>query len=100
VKAGRDTGPAAAASGRPPRLELYIQNRRPENSGGPRTLRTLDVVDLSPFGRTRKAQLTDLSAGITAPVGLSAQETEEIVRQAMIRMAEDYGFTAAETATI
>jgi hypothetical protein len=31
----------------PPRLEFYIQNRRPENSGGQRTVRTLDMVDLS-----------------------------------------------------
>jgi hypothetical protein len=42
-----------------PRLELYTQNRHPEFSGGPRTLRTLDLVDLSAFGRTRKTQLGD-----------------------------------------
>ena len=83
-----------------PHLELYIQNRRPENSGSARTLRTLDMVDLSVFGRTRRAQLTDLSVGITAPLGLSAQETGETVGKAIIRMAEDHGFTAAETAGI
>lgn len=82
----------------PPRLEFYIQNRRPENSGGERTLRTLDMVDLSVFGSTRKAQITDLAVGLTAPLGLDAEETGTLVRQAMIRMAEDYAFTAAETA--
>jgi hypothetical protein len=84
----------------PPRLEFYIQNRRPENSGGHRTLRTLDMIDLSVFGRTRRSQLTDLAVGINTPLGLSAEETSTLVRQAMIRMAEDYAFTCTETAQI
>ena len=84
----------------PPRLEFYIQNRRPENSGGQRILRTLDMVDLSAFGATRRAQITDLSVGITAPLGLTAEDTDALVRQALIRMAEDYAFTDAETAEI
>jgi hypothetical protein len=88
--------PAAGA----PRLELYIQNRHPETSGGPRVLRTLDLVDLSVFGRTRKAQLGDLSVGVTTPLGLGPKEIEAVVRQALIRMASDFGFTAAETAQI
>jgi len=83
-----------------PRLELYIQNRHPGTSGGPRTLRTLDMVDLSPFGRTRRSQLIDLEVGITAPQGLTPQDTEELARKAMIRMAEDHAFTATETAII
>jgi hypothetical protein len=84
----------------PPRVEFYIQNRRPENSGGQRTLRTLDMVDLSVFGPTRRAQITDLAVGITAPLGLSADETGALARRAMIRMAEDYAFTGAEAAKI
>ena len=50
-----ETPPAGAS-----RLELYIQNRHPEISGGPRVLRTLDLVDLSVFGRTRKAHSDEL----------------------------------------
>jgi hypothetical protein len=83
-----------------PRLELYIQNRHPEGSGGERVLRTLDLVDLSVFGRTRKSQLGDLSVGVTAPLGLSAEEIGSLVRRALVRMAEDFGFTAAEAARI
>jgi hypothetical protein len=83
-----------------PRLELYIQNRHPEQSGGPRTLRTLDLVDLSLFGRTRRTQLGDLSVGVTAPLGLSEDQIGSHVRQALIRMADDFGFTAANTAQI
>jgi hypothetical protein len=83
-----------------PRLELYIQNRHPEGSGGKRVLRTLDLVDLSVFGRTRRAQLGDLSVGVTAPLSLSAEEIGSLVRRALIRMANDFGFTAADTAQI
>ena len=84
----------------PPRLEFYIQNRHPENAGGPRTLRTLDMVNLSAFGRSRKTQIIDLAVGVTAPLGLAADEIGLVVRQALTRMAEDYSFTAAETAKI
>ena len=88
--------PPAGAS----RLELYIQNRHPELSGGPRTLRTLDLVDLSIFGRTRKTQLGDLSVGVTTPLGLSTEKIGSLVRQALVTMANDFGFTAADTARI
>lgn len=63
-------------------------------------MRTLDLVDLSIFGRTRKTQLGDLSVGVTAPLGLSAEEIGSLVRQTLIRMASDFGFTGAETAQL
>jgi hypothetical protein len=81
-------------------MGLYIQNRHPETAGGPRTLRTLDLVDLSIFGTTRRTQLSDLSVGVTAPLGLSADEVDSLVRRALIRMASDFGFNAAESAKI
>ncbi len=84
----------------PSRLELYIQNRHPETSGGSRVLRTLDLVDLSVFGRTRKTQLRDLSVGVTAPLGLSGEEVGSLIRQALISMANDFGFTAADSARL
>jgi hypothetical protein len=90
-----DVPPAGA-----PRLELYIQNRHPEGSGGQRVLRTQDLVDFSVFGRTRKTQLGDLSVGVTAPVGLSTEEIGALVRRALVRMASDFGFTGAETAQL
>jgi hypothetical protein len=84
----------------PPRLEFYIQNQKPETSGGQRTLRTLDLVDLSVFGSTRRAQITDLAVGITVPLGLNAEETSGLARKALIWMAEDHAFTDAETTDI
>ena len=69
-----------------PRLELYIQNERPEHSGDPRTLRTLDLVDLSAFGRSRKNRLGDLAVAVTTPLGLDRGQIDDLVRQAMIRI--------------
>jgi hypothetical protein len=57
-----------------------------------------DLVDLSVFGRTRKNQLRDLSVGVTAPLGLKTEEIGSLVRQALIRLASDFGFTGAGTA--
>jgi hypothetical protein len=88
--------PPAGAS----RLELYIQNRHPSGTGGERVLRTEDLVDLAIFGRTRKIQLRDLSVGVTAPLGLSAQEIGSLVQRALRQMASDFGFTGAETAQL
>lgn len=82
------------------RSELYIQNRHPTGSDGQRVLRTQDLVDLSVFGRTRRSQLRDLSVGVTAPLGLDTGEIGSLVRQALVRMASDFGFTAAETAQL
>jgi hypothetical protein len=88
--------PPAGAS----RRELYIQNRHPESSDGQRVLRTQDMVDLAVFGRTRKSQLRDLSVGATAPPGLDTEEIGSLVRQALARMASDFGFTGAESAQL
>lgn len=77
-----------------PRLELHIQNERPENSGKPRPRRTLDMVDLSDFGRPRRDPQGDLSAGVTAPLGLAEDEINTIVGNALVRMTEDFGFAS------
>jgi hypothetical protein len=76
-----------------PRLELYIQNERPETGGHDRTLRTLDMVDLSDYRQPRRHQLGDLSIGITTPIGLPESRITELVSDAMVRMTEDFGFT-------
>ena len=78
-----------------PRLELHIQNERPENSGKPRPLRTFDLVDLSYYGKPRKIHYTDLSVGVTTPLGLSLEQITTLVHDALARMTEDFGFTGA-----
>jgi hypothetical protein len=61
--------PAELPPAGPPRLELYIQNQRPELSGAPHHLRTLDMIDLSDYGRPRRSHLYGLSVGVTTPLG-------------------------------
>jgi hypothetical protein len=80
-----------------PRLELHIQNERPEHSGKPRTLRTFDLVDLSYYGKPRKTHYTDLSVGITTPLGLPLEQITALVHDALARMTEDFGFTGASS---
>jgi hypothetical protein len=81
-----------------PRLELHIQNERPENSGKPRILRTFDLVDLSYYGKPRKTPYTDLSVGVTTPLGLPLEQITTLVHDALARMTEDFGFTGAPSA--
>jgi hypothetical protein len=82
-----------------PRLELYIQNERPKQSGKPRPLRTLDMIDLSDFGQPRRNHLDVLSVGITAPLGLPGSKITALVSDVMTRMADDFGFTGVHAPT-
>jgi hypothetical protein len=75
-----------------PRLELHIQNERPATSGKANPRRTLDMVDLSEFGRPRRDPHGDLSVGVTAPLGLAEDKITAIVTDALTRMTEDFGF--------
>jgi len=88
-----DVPPAGA-----PRLELHIQNERPDTSGKPRTLSTFDLVDLSYYGRPRTTHHPDLSVGITVPLGLPREQITPLVHEALARMTEDFGFTGASPA--
>jgi len=85
--------PAGLPPGGAPRLELYIQNEHPETSGHDRTLRTLDMIDLTRYGQPRQQHLGDLSIGITTPLGLPKGRIAGLVDDAMLRMTEDFGFT-------
>jgi hypothetical protein len=87
--------PATVPQAGAPRLELYVQNQHPEGTGDARVLQTLDMVDLTRFGRTRRKQIRDLSVGVTTPLDLSRAEIHSLVRQAMRRLAEDFAFTGA-----
>lgn len=82
-----------------PRLELYIQNERAETGGTERTIRTLDMIDLSSLGSPRTSQIRDLSAAVTTPVGLPHAEIERLIDQALERMATDFGFAVRALGT-
>jgi hypothetical protein len=76
----------------PPRLELYIQNERPEQAGSPRPRQTLEMIDLSEYGQPRTSQVRELAVGMVAPLGLADTERWQLVGQALSRMTEDSGF--------
>lgn len=80
------TQPAGA-----PRLELYIQSERPETGGTKRTVRPLDMVDLSRLGAARSSRPRDLSVAVTTPLGLLDAEIDAWIHQALDRMAADFG---------
>ncbi|MEV6445104.1 hypothetical protein [Amycolatopsis sp. NPDC051716] len=83
--------PISAQPAGAPRVELYIQSERPEYAGTDRTVRPLDMVDLSSLGVPRSSQSRDLSVAATAPLGLSGEDVDRWVRQALDRMAADFG---------
>jgi hypothetical protein len=79
------TPPAGA-----PRLEFYIQSERPENGGTDRTVRPLDMVDLSRLGSPRSSQSRDLSVAVTTPLALSGEDIDKWIHRALDRMAADF----------
>jgi len=83
-----------------PRVELHIQNERPVLSGGPRSLRLLDMIDLSDYGQPRGDRLDSLAVGVTVPVGLPDGRITALVNDGMTRMAEDSGFTGIHAAVL
>jgi hypothetical protein len=92
--------PLAVPPAGAPRLELYVQNERPEMGSGDRTLPTVELVDLSAFGAARRRQLRDLAIAVTTPLGQTTQQIGQLVRQALVMIAEDFGFTAADQAKL
>jgi hypothetical protein len=83
-----------------PRLELHVTNEMPHMAGDTRTFSTTELIDLSVFGTSRRLQVRDLSAAVTAPLGLDVDEIGHVVRRALVWMTEDAGFTAADTAVL
>lgn len=77
-----------------PRLELYIQSERSQMGGSDRTVRPIDMVDLSRFGTPRSGHARDLSAGITTPLGLPKAQILTLIEEALNRMTTDAGFSA------
>jgi hypothetical protein len=79
-----------------PRAGLYIINERGQNTGGERTFRLGDLVDPAAFGTTHKTHLSRLHIGVVGRSSLSEHDARDVVRQALVRAAEDAGFDAAD----
>jgi hypothetical protein len=57
------------------------------------------MINLAEFGQPRQDPPGDLSVGVTTPLGLASNEIENLVRQGLDRLTEDFGFTPAQPAT-
>ncbi|WP_433616789.1 hypothetical protein ACQP2P_15830 [Dactylosporangium sp. CA-139114] len=79
-----------------PRVGLFVINERGQNSGGERIFRLVDLVDLAAFGTTHKTHLSRLDIGVVGRGSLPVPEVRDVVRQAMVRAAEDAGLDAAD----
>jgi hypothetical protein len=77
------------------RIELYLENERPENRGIPRTRRLLEMIDLSRFGRSRITALNTLAVGITTPTGLACVQIAPHSTAALNHVARSFGFMNA-----
>ena len=82
-----------------PRVGLYIINERSPNTGGERTFRMEDLVDLSPFGVTTKSYLSQLDIAVLGRGSLSEHEARDVIQKALVRIAENSGFDAADLVT-
>ncbi|MFB9415603.1 hypothetical protein [Dactylosporangium matsuzakiense] len=85
--------------GERPRADLYVINERGQNTGGERTFRLGDLVDLAAFGTTHKTHLSRLGIGVVGRGSLHERDVRDVVRQALVRSAEDAGFDAADLVT-
>lgn len=79
-----------------PRVSLYIVNERSQNTGGERTFHIDDLVDLSSFGTTHKKHLSRLDIAVLGRGSLPQHEARDVVRKALVRVAENAGFDAPD----
>ncbi len=80
-------------------MSLYIINERSPDTGGDRTFHISDLVDLSPFGTTRKKHMSRLDIAVLGRGSLREHEARDVVRKALVRIAENAGFDAADLVT-
>jgi hypothetical protein len=82
-----------------PRADLYVTKERAQHTGGNRTFRLSDLVDLSPFGTTHRTDLSRLDIAAIGRGSLSEHDAHTVVHQALVRAAKDAGFDTADLAT-
>ncbi len=76
----------------PPRVELYVRAVKKHIDGVYNYTELAQLIDLSPFGTASSNQLQQGGITIVAPLGPSGAERQELVCQALIRIARQWGF--------
>jgi hypothetical protein len=87
--------PSALIPAGAPRVEMYVINERPPYGGGDRTLVTEQMLDLSPLGKSTRADLSNMAIAVTAPIDQTDRGIELTIKDAVAQMVEDFGFTEA-----
>jgi hypothetical protein len=93
--AGGKTPDARKAGGKP-RVSFHLLSEHPPGTGGERTFGLADLIDLSPLGETHRTNLSQLAIAAIGRGSMPTTEIREVVREAIIRMAEDAGFDRAD----
>lgn len=78
---------------------MHAINERGQNTGGPRTFRLSDLVDLTQFGTTHKTYLSRLDTAVIGRGPLPDHNARDVIQQALERAAEDAGFDTADLVT-
>jgi len=87
--------PTAVPPAGPPQVELRMSAEHPHEAAPGRQLLLSDLVDLAAWGSTDRDRLTEMSVTITAPAHLEPDDRQNLTRQAMLYMAEAFGFLSA-----
>jgi hypothetical protein len=90
--------PAAVSPAGRPMIELHRSAEHPHEAAPGHQRQLSDVVDLTAWGTSDRDPIPEMSVTITAPTRLKPDDRQRTTREAMIYMAEAYGFlNASET---
>ncbi len=93
-----DADPATVPPAGPPVVELRVSAEHSYGAAPGQQHLLSDLVDLTAWGSSDRDRLTEMSVTVTAPTHLEPDDRQILTRQAMVYMAEAFGFlNASET---
>jgi hypothetical protein len=93
-----DADPATVPPAGPPVVELRVSAEHSYGAAPGQQPLLSDLVDLTAWGSSDRDRLTEMSVTVTAPTHLEPDDRQILTRQAMVYMAEAFGFlNASET---
>ncbi|MEU7326843.1 hypothetical protein ABZ682_40755 [Streptomyces griseoviridis] len=82
----------------PPTTELRLSSERPDSTG---VVPGLDsAVDLSPLGPAGRHSRQEMAVTITAAPVMGRQERQDLMRRALVHMAQSFGYIHADPETL
>ncbi|MFI5690062.1 hypothetical protein [Streptomyces sp. NPDC051636] len=86
--------PACRRWAAPPTTELGLSFERSDHTGVTPTLAS--VIDFSPLGPTSRSPRTEMAVTITAEPAMKSTERQDLLRRALVHMAQAFGHVQAE----